>query len=174
MRRIVILLFLAAGVVCPAAFAQTAAAAPACPATPTLDSLVKALDAALSGPANGDKTCLRDLFLPDARLWPVFKKQDGSVGVRTLTVDEFISLEATHSGGKVVYEHQIKIIPETYGHIAHLWATYEVRENTLDSKPVVRGINSFYAVNDGARWHFQAIEWEAEKPDTPLPAKYLP
>ena len=178
MKYIAAFLLLVAGVVSPAAFSQAgASAAPAsaaaCPTTKTLDELVKALDAALSVPGDSDRTCLRDLFLPDARLWPVVKQPDGSFAPHPLSVEDFIA-GSRRRGNAIVYETQVKVIPQVYGHIAHLWATYEVRRDSPASKPVARGINSFYAVNDGTRWRFQAIEWEAETPATPLPEKYLP
>ncbi|MGB8099938.1 MAG: hypothetical protein WCF17_22495 [Terracidiphilus sp.] len=62
---------------------------------------------------------------------------------------------------------------EVYGHIAHLWSTYETRA-TPDGKAEVRGINSIQAVNDGTRWHVMEIVWQAETPTMPVPGKYLP
>jgi hypothetical protein len=47
----------------------------ACPTATTLDELTKALDEAVSGPGNKDRTCLRALLLPGARLTAVY---DGS------------------------------------------------------------------------------------------------
>jgi len=61
---------------------------------------------------------------------------------------------------------------EVYGHIAHLWSTYEVRP-TPDGKPEIRGINSIQAVFDGNNWKIMQVLWQAETPDEPIPAKYL-
>jgi hypothetical protein len=61
---------------------------------------------------------------------------------------------------------------EVYGHIAHLWSTYEVRPNP-DGKPEIRGINSIQAVFDGNNWKIMQVLWQAETPDEPIPAKYL-
>ena len=41
-----------------------------CPTTATLPDLMKATDEAISGPGNKDRTCMRQLFTPDARLIP--------------------------------------------------------------------------------------------------------
>jgi hypothetical protein len=38
----------------------------------------------------------------------------------------------------------------------------------------MRGINSFQLMNDGSRWWVVTIFWEAERPDNPIPARYLP
>jgi hypothetical protein len=168
---------LAAVVFSPSLFAQTpadnsASQPSACPPTATLDQLIKALDAAVSGPADKDRACFRDVMLPDARLMPIVKNADGSFAPRILTVDGWIDA-VRKRGSSVFYERQVKVITETYGHMAHLWSTYETR-TTPDGKPEVRGINSIQAVNDGQRWRVISIEWQAETPAEPVPAKYMP
>ena len=160
-----------------AAFAQAAADKPSaettsCPPTATLDQLIKALDDAVSGPGDKDRTCMRDIMLPDARLMPIAKKPDGTFAPRILTLDGWIDA-VRKRGSSVFYERQVKVSSETYGHIAHLWSTYEVRP-TPDGKPEVRGINSIQAAFDGERWKVISIEWQAETPTEPVPEKYLP
>jgi hypothetical protein len=175
MKRIAILLALAASVIAPQLQAQAAAApeaAPACLPTGTLDELIKALDDAVSGPADKDRACLRALLLPEARLSPTTKAADGAIAPHVLTVDGWI--EAVRKRGSAVfYERQVKVSSDVYGHIAHLWSTYEVRP-TPDGKAQVRGINSIEAVNDGTRWRILEILWQAETPAEPVPARYLP
>jgi hypothetical protein len=150
----------------------SAAQAAACPPTATLDQLIKAIDAAVSGPADKDRTCFRDVILPDARLMPLAHAADGSVAPRVLTVDGWIDA-VRKRGSQVFYERQVKVSTETYGHMAHLWSTYETRA-TPDGKPEVRGINSIQAVFDGQRWRVISILWQAETPAEPVPEKYLP
>jgi hypothetical protein len=145
---------------------------PACPATATLDQLVKALDDAVSGPAERDRTCFRDVMLPDARLMPIQLGADGSIQPHILTVDGWIDA-VRKRGSAVFYERQVKVSTERYGSLAHLWSTYEVRP-TPDGKPEVRGINSIQAVFDGQRWRVISILWQAETPAEPVPEKYLP
>ncbi|MGB6689565.1 MAG: hypothetical protein WBE76_17155 [Terracidiphilus sp.] len=152
----------------PAAAAQ----APACQPTGTLDQLIKAIDAAVSGPADKDRACFRDVMLPDARLMPIVKSADGSFAPRILTVDGWIDA-VRKRGSQVFYERQVKVSTETWGHMAHLWSTYETRA-TPDGKPEVRGINSIQAVFDGQRWKVISILWQAETPAEPVPEKYLP
>jgi hypothetical protein len=43
-----------------------------------------------------------------------------------------------------------------------------------DGTSQVRGINSIQAVNDGTRWRVMEILWQAETPEEPVPARYLP
>ena len=147
-------------------------AGPACLPTATLDELTKALDDAVSGPANKDRTCLRQILVPDARLTPVRKADDGSFAPHNLSVDDWINAVAKRGGG-AFYEVQVKVKTETYGHFAHLWSTYEIRP-TPDGKPEAVGINSIQAVFDGTRWHVQSVFWESNATAGPVPEKYLP
>ena len=163
--------FVAAALAATAASSWAQATTP-CPTTATLPDLIKAVDEAVSGPGNKDRTCMRQLFTPDARLIPLVKGPDGKWAPRILTLDDWIARVAKR-GSEVFYEHQIKYSVDEYGHMAHLWSTYQVTE-TPDGKPTVRGVNSIQAVNDGSTWKIVQILWEAESPTEPLPARFLP
>ena len=156
-----------------------------CLPTTTLDELIKAVDDAVSGPADKDRACFRALFLPGATLNPLLKPADGTLAPHTMNADGWI--EAVKKRGKAnLTEHQVKVTTETYGHLAHLWSTYELRIGT-DSKSSsgaapgdtpsvapIKGINSIQAVYDGKQWHIFDILWQAETPEEKVPAKYLP
>lgn len=175
MRRPLIFLALAAALAAPAFSAQDAqpaSAIPACPSTATLDQLITAIDAAVTGPADKDRTCFRALFLPDARLIPIRVAADGSAAPHTLTVQDWIDA-VRKRGNTTLTEHQIKIRTESWAHLAHLWSTYTTTIGSAD-KIADRGINSIQAIYDGKQWHVIEIAWQAEKPEDPVPAKYLP
>ena len=182
MKRIAVLLALAAAVLAPVLSAQLTedrivTTVPECLPTATLDELVKAIDDAVTGPADKDRTCFRQVMMPDARLIALAHAADGTYSPRILTVDGWIDA-VRKRGSQVFYERQVKVQTETYGHMAHLWSTYETR-TTPDGKPpegkvMDRGINSIQAVYDGKQWHVQQIVWQAETPADPVPAKYLP
>jgi hypothetical protein len=169
-------LCLAAAVVLatPALHAQNAEPKPAasCPSASNLADLTKALDEAISGPGDKDRTCLRELLLPDARLTPIVHAPSGSFGPRILTIDDWINAVARR-GSTPFYERQVKVITESYGHFAHLWSTYEIRD-TPDGKATVTGINSVQAVNDGTRWRVLSVLWEPDATAGPIPDKYKP
>jgi hypothetical protein len=183
MRCSLILLAFAAALM-PAALAAQAPEPPAqaCPSTTTVDQLISAVDSAISGPADKDRTCFRQLFLPDARLIPIKVAPDGTATTRILTVDGWVEAVAKR-GSQVFYERQIKVRTETWSNIAHLWSTYETR-TAPDGKPpegkvpegklLDRGINSIQAVYDGHQWRIMEIVWQAETPADPVPEKYLP
>jgi hypothetical protein len=172
MGRLLLALLLIAGL--PALQAQgpgTRTSGP-CLATPTLDALSRALDDAVSGPGNKDRTCLRQILTPDARLSPVRKSNAGEFVPHALTVQDWIDAVAKR-GDVAFYERQVKVTSEQYGHFAHLWSTYEIRE-TPDGKPTMTGINSIQAVFDGTRWRVYAILWEPDTTAGPIPKRYLP
>lgn len=148
-----------------------AQASPSCPTAATLPDLMKATDDAISGPGNKDRICMRQLFTPDARLFPYVKGQDGKWAPHILTLEDWITRVAQR--GDKVYERQVKYSVDHYGHNALLWSCYEFRE-TPDGKPIARGINSMQVVFDGSQWKFIEILWEQESPEEQLPAKYLP
>ena len=183
MRRLPLSVALAAALlaVTPALHAQTPVASPpivvTCPSASTLDELVQAIDDAVSGPGNQDRTCFRGLFTPDARLIPIRIGADGTATPRILTVQDWIDLVAKR-GSAVFYERQVKVSAESWDHMAHLWSTYETR-TTPDGKPpegkvIDRGINSIQAIFDGKQWHIIQIVWQAQTPANPVPEKYLP
>ena len=195
MSRFALVFALAAGLLCSAAFSQSnppasestpgAKPAPAAPKaspsaepptpcvdTKTLDDLTKAIDSAISGPADKDRTCLRQLFYLDSRLIPVGKNREGTYAPHVLTIQAWI--EAMEKRGKTpFYEHQVKIKTENFGHIAQLWSTYEIRSEP-EGKAVQRGINSIQAVFDGMRWRVTQIVWQTESPTEHIPEQYLP
>ncbi|MGA9585122.1 MAG: hypothetical protein WBQ95_07325 [Terracidiphilus sp.] len=186
MRRLTISLALAAALLAPALHAQTPDAKPptskVCPSTDTLGDLIKAIDAAVSGPGNQDRTCFRALFLPDARLIPIRIASDGTATPRILTVDDWISLVAKR-GSAVFYEHQVKVTSESWDHMAHLWSTHETLSTpdgalpegkVPEGKLMDRGINSIQAIFDGKQWHIIEIVWQAQTTTNPVPEKYLP
>lgn len=174
MKRLAVLLAVCASLGTSGLFAQAnpPVAASACPSTATLDDLIKAIDSAVSGPANKDRTCFRALFTPDARLIPIRVAKDGSATPRILSVQDWIDAVAKR-GDAIFYEHQIKVRTESWAHMAHLWSTYTTSE-APDGKPIDRGINSIQAIYDGHQWRVIEIVWQAETPAEPLAKKYLP
>jgi hypothetical protein len=182
MRHLSVFLSLTAALFAHALQAQTpepkiTAALPACPSTATLDQLITAIDAAVSGPGNQDRTCFRALFLPDARLIPIRIAADGTAAPRILTVQDWIDAVAKRGSASFI-EHQVKVKTETWAHIAHLWSTYETHAapdaGATEGKLMDRGINSIQAVFDGKQWKVIEITWQAQTPAEPVSAQYLP
>jgi hypothetical protein len=140
----------------------------------SIESIIAALYDVISGAAGQvrDWNRMRSLFIPDGRLMPSGVRPDGSVGIRLLSVNDYIA-----SSGPVLErvgfrEKEIARRVERFGHIAHVFSTYEGRMQTEPT--VIRGINSIQLLNDGRRWWVVSVYWEAERPDMPLPREYLP
>jgi Putative lumazine-binding len=148
--------------------AQPQAAACSLPAEPA--AIPAAIDAAITGPADKDRTCMKQLFLPEARLVVVASGADGATTDTVLTLDDWIA-RVRARGNSQIEEKQLKFRIDTFGSIAHLWSTYAV---SSDGKQAARGINSIQAVKVSGGWRVLGIMWQAESAAVPLPKEALP
>ena len=148
------------------------AAAPADVAS--IDAIVAALYDVISGPAGQPRNWarMRSLFIPGGRLMPTGPRPGATAtAMRVLEVNDYIALSGPQLERVGFREREIARRTEQFGHIAHVFSTYEGRSAT--DSTVVRGINSIQLMNDGTRWWVVSVFWEAERPDNPLPAQYL-
>ena len=182
--------------VCTAAIAQQPSAVPAPAPKPLVGSIaahpewpkakpedVKSVDAILaalydviSGPKGKarDWDRMRSLFIPDARLIPSrVNKDTQQVDAIVLSIDGYIARSSSTMTTNGFFEHSIHNEVEQFGNIAHVWSTYESRHNADDATPFARGINSIQLLKDGDRYWIVNIFWDSERPDSPIPAKYL-
>jgi hypothetical protein len=155
---------------------QTAPAVPA--ANPTdvasMDSIIAALYDVISGPAGKrDWDRFRSLFVPGARLIPTGARPTGEVGARVLSPDDYAQRASALFDKEGFFEREAARRTEVFGHIAHVFSTYESRHASNDAKPFQRGINSIQLMNDGKRWWVVTIFWQGEDAKNPLPEKYL-
>jgi hypothetical protein len=148
--------------------AQSADAACALPAEPK--SIPAAIDAAITGPADKDRACMKALFIPEARLIVVSIGADGVPSYTILTLDDWIA-RVKARGHALLEEKQLKFHIQNYGNIVHLWSTYALHS---DGKQVARGINSIQAIKEANGWRVLGIMWQAESAAAPLPKQYLP
>jgi hypothetical protein len=153
----------------------------------SIEGILAAVYDVISGPAGQkrDWDRMRSLFAPGARLMPTAPvRPPGTLpdapltgsetyATEVLDVDGFIARAGAYFEQHGFFERQSARRVETYGHIAHVWSTYESRHAADDPAPFARGINSIQLVNDGARWWVVSIFWEAETPRTTIPKKYL-
>ena len=156
--------------------ATTPASPPAKPAdVASMDAIVAALYDVISGPAGQkrDWDRFRSLFIPGARLIPTGKAQDGTVRHRVLTPDEYVTASGAGLEQNGFFEREIGRAVETYGNISHVFSAYDSRRTAADAQPFARGINSIQLLNDGKRWWVVSVYWDSERPDNPIPAKYL-
>jgi hypothetical protein len=140
----------------------------------SIDAIITALYDVISGPigVRRDWTRMRSLFIPGGRLIPTQPRPDGSTVMRLMEVNDYIATSGPFLEQVGFTEREIARRTEIYGHIAHVFSTYEGRLESDGS--TIRGINSIQLVNDGTRWWVVSVFWEAERPENPLPAHYLP
>lgn len=163
-----------------AAGSATATAPTASPAaTPadvaSLDAILAALYDVISGPAGQkrDWNRFRSLFVPGARLIPTGGPAGQPARAVVLTPDEYVQRSSTVLERDGFFEREIGRTVDTFGRITQVFSTYDSKRTPADPAPFQRGINSIQLLNDGARWWVVSIYWDAERPDNPIPAKYL-
>lgn len=151
------------------------AAAPRPSDVATLDGIIDALYASISGPAGQERDWprFRTLFVADARMMPTGRRQDGTGVRRAWTLDEYMAAAGPQlvSGG--FFEREIARRTDRFGNVVQLFSTYESRRKAEDPQPFMRGINSIQLWNDGARWWIISVLWENESAAVPIPAQYL-
>jgi hypothetical protein len=139
----------------------------------TIDAIVAALYNVISGPAGErDWNRFRSLFLPEARMGAAHKNEDGTFSARTFTPDGYVERAGKYFKEHAFFENELSRKMEQFGQEAHVFSTYESR-NAPGEKPFARGINSLQLFNDGKRWYVVSIFWDEERPDNPLPPKYV-
>jgi hypothetical protein len=142
----------------------------------SVDAIIAASYDVISGPAGKKRDWNRDrsLFYPGARLIPTAKPgANDSLAPQILDVDGFIARVEPYFAEHGFFETEIARRTEQFGHIAHVWSTYESRHSADDPKPFMRGINSFQLFYDGNRWWILNIFWQQESAQDPIPEEYL-
>ncbi len=166
--RALVLATLLADALAGSAMAQAPDAGCALPSEP--QGIAAALDAAISGPADKGRACMKALFIPEARMMFVSLGSDGALNNRFETLNDWID-RVKARGHALLEEKQLKCHTERYANIAHLWCSYTLQS---DGKQVARGINSIQAVKEAAGWRVTGIMVQAESATTPLPKEFLP
>ena len=140
----------------------------------TIDGLISVLYDVISGPAGVEPDWQRErnLFASGARLIPTRRLDSGEIVREVLTDDEYIASRGPYLREHSFYERPVAARIERFGHLAHVWSTYESSE-TADGPPFSRGINSIQLIHVDGRWWVQSIMWAAEREDLPIPAEYL-
>ena len=143
----------------------------------SIDAIITASYDVISGPAGKERDWNRErsLFIPGARLIPTAAEPggEGKLAPNILDVEGFIARVEPYFEKNGFFEKEIARRTEHFGHIAHVWSTYESRHNVDDPKPFMRGINSIQLFYDDNRWWIVTIYWQHESGDDPVPANYL-
>ena len=142
----------------------------------SIDAIITAAYDVISGPAGKKRDWDRErsLYYPGARLIPTAKPgaTDG-LAPQILDVEGFIAHVEPYFTEHGFFEKEIARRTEQFGHIAHVWSTYESRHSEDDPEPFSRGINTIQLFYDGNRWWIVNIFWQQESVADPIPEKYL-
>lgn len=141
----------------------------------SLDAILAAVYDVISGPAGDrDWNRFRSLFVPEGRLIPIRKNADGSFTHQILSVDDYANRAGDFFKKEGFFERDISHKTDRFGQLAVVFTTYASRHTAdMNEKPFARGINSMTFYNDGKRWWCLSIIWDSERPDNPIPEKYL-
>ena len=145
----------------------------------SIDAIITAAYDSISGPpGKRDWNRERSLFVPGARLIPTAENAGemspgGEITPHMLDIDGFIARVGDYLDKNGFFEREIARRREQFGHIAHVWSTYESRHTVDDPKPFMRGINSIQLFYDGNRWWIVTVYWQQESAAHPIPEKYL-
>ena len=168
MLRAIFLATILAGALAGSAMAQAPDASCELPSEP--EGIPAALDAAITGPADKDRACMKALLTPEARMTFVSLGADGTPTYTLETLDEWIA-RVKARGHIMLEEKQLKFHIERYSNIALLWSSYALYS---DGKQVARGINSIQAIKEAGGWRVTSIMVQAESVTVPLPKEDLP
>jgi hypothetical protein len=142
----------------------------------SIDAIIAAAYDVISGPAGKKRDWDRErsLYYPGARLIPTAKPgTTGGLAPQILDVEGFIARVEPYFAEHGFFEKEISRRTEQFGHIAHVWSTYESRHDADDPEPFSRGINTIQLFHDGNRWWILNIFWQQESVADPIPEKYL-
>jgi hypothetical protein len=142
----------------------------------TLDGILHALYDSISGPPERkrDVRRFRSLFAEDARLIRVVPADgDGPARMTVFEPDEYFQAACEYFKQSGFFDREAARRGESFGHVTHVFSTYESRHFEDDPEPFARGVNSIQLFHDGARYWFVNIFWDFERPDNPVPEEHL-
>lgn len=162
----------------PASFlARPAATSPPKPTdVASIDAIIAALYDVISGPAGQkrDWDRFRSLFAPGARLIPSsWRPPDSSYVMRVMSPDDYAAQAGPGLEANGFFEREIGRRTEQFGAVTHVFSAYDSKRTAADAQPFARGINSIQLFNDGRRWWVVTVFWDSERPNNPIPERYL-
>jgi len=141
----------------------------------SIDGIMKAFYDVISGPAGQPRQWSRDrtLYIPDIRFVAMSEDKNGQPVSHIMSHQQYVDATNAMFLQEGFYESEIHRMTQKFGHIAHVFSTYESRLKA-DGPVIARGINSLELFYDGKRWWVASNTWDDERSENPLPAEYLP
>lgn len=141
----------------------------------TIDGVMRAFYESTSGPAGQprDWDRLRSLCGSETRFLAARPGNEGRSVIFSMTIEDYIMHNRRYFEKGGFYESEAARRVEEFGNIAHVWSTFESRRTEDAPEPYVRGIYSLQLLRDGDRWWILSVLWDHERPEAPLPEKYM-
>ena len=141
----------------------------------TIDGIIHAYYDIVTIPKGAPRQWSRDrtLYIPDIRFVAIEPDKQKQLVPQIMTHQQFVDSSDAMLARTGFSEKEIHRVTERFGNIAHVFSTYESR-NTPDGPILQRGINSLELFWDGKRWWIANAIWDNERPDSKIPAEYLP
>ena len=140
----------------------------------TIDGIVAAFYAVISGPAGQPRQWSRDrsLYIPGIR-FVALEDSKGKPTARVVSHQEYVDWTNDGMVKQGFFESEIHRVTQVFGNIAHVFSTYETRQ-IAEGPVTARGINSIELYFDGSRWWITAVQWQDEGAERRIPKELLP
>jgi hypothetical protein len=160
----------------PAKHVEVPSIAPRSEDVSSIDGMLSAYYAVISGPPGKPREWGRDrtLYVPAIQFVILEPGSDGNIAAHVLTHQEFVDASDGEVVAKGFYEREAHRIVHRYGNVAHVFSTSEMRQTPAG--PILgRSVDSLEMFWDGHRWWItNANIWPKERPGSPLPREFQP
>lgn len=140
----------------------------------SLDTLVVALYDVISGPKGQKRDWKRfeSLFMEGAKLQAMTLGRDGKRRFVSMAPADYVKRSGQWAEGNGLYEKETHRNQVLYGHIAHLFSSYELRVGSADKKADMTGINSIQCCQVDGKWRILSLLWEDSQSAGPIPDRF--
>jgi len=140
----------------------------------TLDGIIDAFYATVSGPAGQPRQWRRDstLYYPGHRFISTGMR-DGAATLAVMPHGVFAALTDSLLTPTGFFEREVKRVTSRFGHVTHVWSTY-AWSTQAEGPAMGYGVNSIQLLWDGQRWWITSTAWDSARPDQPLPPAFSP
>ena len=136
----------------------------------TIDALMTALYASISGPPGGqDFELSRRLQHPEVRLVRTRLDEAGKPVALSFSGDEYEANARALLAGMPFYEVETERRTVRFGNVAQIISAYEARTAPHGGELIKRGMNCAHLFNDGARWWLMHMIWDDEREGVAVP-----
>lgn len=136
----------------------------------TIDQLMTALYASISGPPGGqDFELSRRIYHPDVRLVRTRLDEAGRPVAFSFSADTYEANAKALLADTPFYEVETERRTVRFGNVAQVFSAYEARTARQGGELIKRGMNCAHLFNDGARWWLMHMIWDDEREGVKVP-----